>query len=527
MTPSRPLTAFWSTIPSRHRRSLCAIGLGWALSALCVAGATTALALALMRTVEPWTVALSAALAAAVTIVVSRAGYLAGARLAGSLYGVIGDAFTTARLSWFSESNRQLTSAVAGRGIPQLMGLPAHQLQSFLVAPLLPILLAGGATAVFGWRLAAVLTGLLAAAFIVQLGAQVALRRADRDRHAAERVAADASLELVEHLELLRSGAGVAGALARFDAGWSRQARAAGRTSRAASLATVASAIAQALPAAGMVLTIALSGAFTSTETLAVLLMTLAATAPLEGVALASLSAGDLRATVTDFTTVANAPALPEPSAPREVPEAGALALGHLHAAPALHGISATIAEGSRTVIVGATGTGKSTLLELIMRFADPDAGEVRYGATPVSEFATSDYQERFAYVPQVPVVFAGTLAENIRLGAPNASDAEVRDAAEAAQLARVIARSPEGLEQQIGHRGGRLSGGERQRVAIARALVRSAPILVLDEATSALDADTERRVAASIVDIASTVIVVTHGDPSLWRPTQEIVLTR
>ncbi|WP_053385676.1 ATP-binding cassette domain-containing protein [Leucobacter japonicus] len=525
MTQHARPRSVWAELPPRSRARLLAVAGGWVLVALCEAGAYTLLAASIHLGLGPLAVVLSAALSAVVTVLVARAGYLSGARLAGELYAVIGRTFAVAKLSWFTEGNRALAAGVASRGIPTLMGVPAHQLQTFIVAPLLPILLAIGAGVVFGWATGLVLGLLLVGALALQLVAQLALRRADGARHAAEHAAAEASLELVEHLELLRSGAGPDGALERFAAGWDQQEAAAATTSRAASLATVGSGIAAALPLIGIVLLIVTRDGFAAASALGLLVLTLAATAPITGLALAALAWGDLRSTIADFHRVVSAPALLEPVEPAAVPANGALTIDAVHAGPVLHGISAEIAERSRTVIVGPSGSGKSTLLELLMRFDDPQSGAVRFGGRSIADFASPEYARRFAYVSQDPVVFAGTLAENIRLGAPHASDEQVRIAAERAQLGAVIARSPQGLDQAIGHQGALLSGGERQRVAIARALVREAPVLILDEATSALDAETESRVAAAISELPVTVVAVTHGDPSIWRPTARIEL--
>jgi len=133
----------------------------------------------------------------------------------------------------------------------------------------------------------------------------------------------------------------------------------------------------------------------------------------------------------------------------------------------------------------------------------------------------------QIAYVPQDAVIFTGTLAENIRLGQPQASDEAVERVARQAALGAVLDRSPLGIHQSAGHQGAALSGGERQRVALARALLKQAPILILDEASSALDEATERDIAAVVRTLPATVIFVTHRDPAIWQPTQTIDLDR
>lgn len=135
------------------------------------------------------------------------------------------------------------------------------------------------------------------------------------------------------------------------------------------------------------------------------------------------------------------------------------------------------------------------------------------------------DLVSNIAYVTQEPILFTGTLAENIRLGKSDATDDEIEKVARDAALGAMIDRSSEGINQSVGKQGTALSGGERQRVAIARALLKNAPILILDEATSALDEETEQEIVKTIRALSSTVIFVTHRDSTIWQPTQTINL--
>lgn len=175
--------------------------------------------------------------------------------------------------------------------------------------------------------------------------------------------------------------------------------------------------------------------------------------------------------------------------------------------------------------VTGVSGSGKSTLLELLMRFDDPEHGHILLGGVKISDMAYEDLAAHIAYVPQDPIVFTGTLAENIRIGNPQASDVEIDSIARKMRLESVIDRTPEGIHQSVGQQGAALSGGERQRVALARALLKKAPILVLDEATSALDEQIEKVIADSIRALSATVVFVTHRDATIWQPTQSIAL--
>ena len=175
--------------------------------------------------------------------------------------------------------------------------------------------------------------------------------------------------------------------------------------------------------------------------------------------------------------------------------------------------LSFAVRTGETVAIVGPSGAGKSTVFQLLMRFYDPLQGRILVDGMDLRSVDPKDLRHRFALVPQDPVIFGASVAENIRYGRNDASDADVRAAAEQAAAADFIAALPEGFETRIGERGVTLSGGQRQRLAIARALLKDAPVLLLDEATSALDAENETLVQAALVNIMKTrtTLVIAH----------------
>ncbi|GAA2846133.1 ABC transporter family protein [Leucobacter komagatae] len=512
-------------LPAVAQRKVVAISAGWVLVALAEAAAYTTLGASIVRQQGPTWVLVTAAVAIAVTVLVSRSGYITGASLAADLYRTVGEVLSQAKLSWFTDPNRALAGDVAGRTIPSLMSVPAHQLQSLLVSPLLPLLLVIGVWIVGDGWLAAVVAVLIGASFVAQVAAQRALARADAARGRSEHEANEAAYEFLDHLELLRSALGNRHAADRLADRWEAQERALRSTNRATATATFLSAAVSVLPVLGVILWVSVTGAYDATVFLATVILALRASAPIEALALAGLSVNDLRHALTRLDAIVSAPALPEPT--RAGPVTGhVIELEGLSHPPALSDVSAVVPEGARVLVEGPTGSGKSTLLSLLLRFDDPDAGRVLLGGTDLRELQQAQLMEHIAYVPQHPDVFSGTLAENIRLGNPAASDDAVIEAARRAALGEVIARSPLGVHQEAGHRGANLSGGERQRVAIARALLKNAPILVLDEATSALDAQAERTVAESIAATRGTVILVTHRSPEIWIPTLRVKLS-
>ena len=197
--------------------------------------------------------------------------------------------------------------------------------------------------------------------------------------------------------------------------------------------------------------------------------------------------------------------------------------------AAVLSGIGLHIRPGETVALVGPSGAGKTTILQLILRFYDPEAGRITLDGIDLRDMARADFRGAMALVPQDPVIFSTSARENIRFGRPDATDAEVEAAARAAAAHDFIAGLPEGYATVLGERGMLLSGGQRQRVAIARAILRDAPVLLLDEATSALDAESERAVQAAVERLAEgrTTIVVAHRLATVKRADRIVVFDR
>jgi ATP-binding cassette subfamily B protein len=195
----------------------------------------------------------------------------------------------------------------------------------------------------------------------------------------------------------------------------------------------------------------------------------------------------------------------------------------------ALDQLSGQIRSGQTVAVVGPSGAGKTTLFDLLMRFHDPQSGRIVLDGVPIDQMDLHDLRERMAIVPQEPVIFSGTVIENIRYGRPAASLEEVLAAAEAAYAQEFIRELPEGFDTYLGDRGVRLSGGQRQRIAIARAILKNPPLLLLDEATSALDAQSEKMVQAALdkAMVGRTTLVIAHRLATVQRADVIWVLER
>jgi ATP-binding cassette, subfamily B, bacterial len=178
-----------------------------------------------------------------------------------------------------------------------------------------------------------------------------------------------------------------------------------------------------------------------------------------------------------------------------------------------LHGLDLAFPAGRTTAIVGATGAGKSTIVKLLLRLYDPQAGAVRLDGVDIRELHLGDLRAAYGLVSQDVFLFHGTVRENIAYGRPDATDNEVVAAAEVAEAHEFIASLPEGYDTVVGERGQKLSGGQRQRVSIARAVLADPPVLILDEATSAVDNETEAAIQRSLAKVAQgrTTILIAH----------------
>jgi ATP-binding cassette subfamily B protein len=172
-----------------------------------------------------------------------------------------------------------------------------------------------------------------------------------------------------------------------------------------------------------------------------------------------------------------------------------------------------SVAHGETVALVGASGAGKSTIFALVQRFYDVTGGRILVDGVDVREVEPAQLRRRFAYVEQEPTIFAGTIADNIRFGRPEATFAEIEAASKAALVHDYVSELSNGYDSIVGERGVMLSGGQKQRLAIARALLKDAPILLLDEATSALDAESERLVQLALERLMEgrTTLVIAH----------------
>jgi ATP-binding cassette subfamily B protein len=228
--------------------------------------------------------------------------------------------------------------------------------------------------------------------------------------------------------------------------------------------------------------------------------------------------------------------AVSDPDQPRPLPDpvTGAIAFQGVHFSyparpdnPALQGVDLDIKPGETVAFVGPSGAGKTTIIQLLLRFYDPGTGRITLDGVDLRDMARDTFRRAIALVPQDPVIFAASASENIRFGRPDATDDEVRAAATTAAADEFISALPDGYDSYLGERGVMLSGGQKQRIAIARAILRDAPVLLLDEATSALDAESERAVQGAVDKLSEgrTTLIVAHRLATVKKADRIVVL--
>jgi ATP-binding cassette subfamily B protein len=469
---------------------------------------------------RPWLAAFGAAVAvyAVLRYVSDRSGFRVGTTMLHGMYERLGEHLARLPIGWYQPGRTGEVTVLASQGVLQAMSVIAHLLAPFISACVTPLTIVAVMLA-FNWQLG--LAGLAAVPLVaaVQLRTARATTATDTERVERERAATGRVIEYLQAQPVLRAGGRTGERFGLLDDSLKELRRASRRSTLSAlpgvlGLAVTVQAVFTALLALGAYL--ALGGDIGAAEVLAVLVLAARCADPL--LSLAEMSGGirAARAELTRLDDVLTTEPLPEPRVPRE--PAGhdvafdAVTFRHGDRAVA-DGVTLSVPEGRRLAVVGPSGAGKTTLLQLLARFYDVDAGAVRIGGVDVREMDTTALMARIAIVFQDVYLFDGTIEENVRLGRPDATDAEVRAAAAAARLDEVIERLPGGWSAEVGEGGTLLSGGERQRVSIARALLKDAPIVLLDEITSALDPVNEAAVQAGIEELMAgrTVVLVAH----------------
>ncbi|MFG2973890.1 ABC transporter ATP-binding protein [Streptomyces sp. NPDC048331] len=482
----------------------------------------------------PWLIAFGAAIAgyAVLRFVSDRSGFRAGTTLLRGTYHRLGDHLARLPIGWYDAGRVGEVSALAGRGVLQAMSVIAHLLAPFVSAVVTPLTIVA-VMLVFNWQLGLAASAAVPVVAAIQVWTGRSMAAMDAERQERDHEATARVVEYLRAQPVLRAGGRTAERFRVLDDSL-REVRRASRRTAVTALPGVVGLTLAVQTAFTVVLALgaflALGGHLGAAELLAFLVLAARCADPLLSLSDIGGRLRGARHELTRLDAVLCTAPLPEPAEPVR-PVCHDLEFESVvfrrGARTVIDGMSLSVPQGQRLAVVGPSGAGKSTLLHLLARFFDVDAGAVRVGGVDVRAMNAEVLMERIAIVFQDVHLFDGTIEENVRLGRPDADEAEVRAAATAARLDEVIERLPGGWAAHVGEGGARLSGGERQRVSIARALLKNAPVVLLDEVTSALDPVNEAAVHEGIERLMAgrTVVMVAHRMRTVRRADRVVFL--
>lgn len=446
-------------------------------------------------------------------------------------------------MGWFTPQNTARLEHVVTQGMMSVAQLPAHVFTPLISGVITPMVLV-----VTLWALHPILGVTALVALPLLAGAFALTTRLARDADSAfQRDFAQSSQRIVEFAQaqsVLRAFQGEAGSARFVEQAIDQQQQSGLRVIARSALSTVLNAWAVQLVLAVLLLACVawldgvLNTGLASSEVVTVIMALLIVSRFIDPLLEVAGYADVLRAANTQLRGIASllqVQPLPQPNnaQPLRQPKDASASLQNVHfryaddAPEVLHGVSLHIAPGSMTALIGASGSGKTTVMRLLARFFDTNAGVVQLGGVDVHQLTDAQIAEHTSQIFQDSYLLAGSIGDNIRIGKLGATDSEVLRAAQQAGVTEIIARLPQGLDTPVGEGGTRLSGGERQRIAIARALLKDAPIFLVDEATSALDAQNQQTIAhtLSLLKGRRTLIVIAHQLSTIAMADHVVVL--
>ncbi|EPL07848.1 ABC transporter ATP-binding protein [Pseudomonas sp. CF150] len=452
----------------------------------------------------------------------------------------LGDHVARLPVGWFSAQNTARLSHLASQGMMELAQLPAHVFTPLITGVVTPVVIVA---ALFNLHWQMGLIALLALPLLLgifALTAHLGQRADQRFQHSAAQTS-QRMVEFAQAQSVLRAFNGEDGGTQFLEQAIGRQQQSAKRLIHVSAMSVVFNAwavqagFAVLLVAATLWLGDQLSASLAPSSVIAVIVSLLLVSRfidPLLEVAGYSEVLRGARGQLDAVREIFEVDPLPEPQAP-QAPVDGSVVLENVSfcyaedQADVLRDVSLRIEPGSMTALVGASGSGKTTLVRLIARFFDVTQGRVMVGGVDVRQMSSGQLAGQISQIFQDAYLFQGSIADNIRIGKPDASDAQVMQAATQAGVLEIIERLPQGLDTPVGEGGARLSGGERQRISIARALIKEAPILLVDEATAALDAENQAAIAQALARLRGTrtLIVIAHQLSTVVMADQILVL--
>lgn len=493
------------------------------------------------RTV-PWLTALLAGVVVCWVLrrYVEQAGVRVGVAILQGARHRLGDHVAGLPVGWFTPQNTARLGHVVTQGMMAVAQLPAHVFTPVIAGVVTPVILVA-ALFVLHWPL-----GLIASVTLPLLAGVLALtaRLSQRADDAFQQRFADASQRVVEFAQaqsVLRAFNGEGGGTRLLEQAVEQQRQSGSRLiwlsagSAVLNIWAVQAVFAALLVAAALWLNEHLGGDLAASGITAVIVALLLVSRFIDSL-LEVAGYGEVlrgaRGQLDAIRELFEVKPLPEPEAP-QAPRDASVELREVHfrytadEPDVLRGVSLRVAPGSMTALIGESGSGKTTLVRLIARFFDASRGSVLVGGVDVKQMSSAQLAGQISQIFQDNYLFTGSIAENIRIGRPDASDTDIMAAARLAGVDEIIERLPQGLDTPVGEGGARLSGGELQRIAIARALIKDAPILLVDEATAALDAENQAVIAEALARLRGrcTLVVIAHQLSTVAMADQIVVL--
>lgn len=482
-----------------------------------------------------WLAAIVAAFAvvAAASFLQAQIGLRIGVALMRHLQMRLGDHLGAMQLGAFGPSTSGQASRLITSSTREVMGVPAHLLTPLVTAVLVPATVAIGMVFI-DWRISVAMVASAPVLYLVNRWGGALFARATHGQHQAAAEANSRVIEFAQAQPVLRAfGAGDSGTRA-LRAALREQGRATTRAIGASVPGLVIFSFVVQLtfiPLVWLVLSLATSGDISVPVAIALIVVSSRFVEPLNQAAELSTAIRRALVAVNKINKFLDGPVVAEPAEPATPADAGIrfedVTFGYRPGEKVLNGVSFAAAPGTTTAVVGPSGAGKTTVLRLAARFYDAGAGRIALGDRDVRDLASETLLGQVSLVFQDVYLFDQSVLDNIRVGRPDATDDEVREAARIARVDEMVARLPDGWDTRVGEGGTALSGGERQRISIARALLKNAPVVLLDEATSALDPQNEAAVVRGIRELTEgkTVLVVAHRLPTIRHADQILFL--
>ncbi|MEU8872180.1 ABC transporter ATP-binding protein [Streptomyces javensis] len=475
----------------------------------------------------------------------AKQGFTTAVSSTGALYRRFGDRLAQLSVGWFSKARLGPLTRLATAGVGEINTLFAHALQPLItsiVSPLTVLVV----MLFLDWRLAAAMTATIPLLYVTYRWSTAAVARTDEVVDEAIARANDRIFEFAQSQPVTRAFGRAQKENDWLDEAMTEQHDIGRRRLRRTTVARGAFGVTVQLSITALIAfttMLALRGTVDAAQLIALAVLLVRFSEPVVALSEAGGALRMVRHRLDQMDEIFQTPSLPEPTAPRSPADAGIELSGVRFRYPGdagsggnagnamsplvLDGLDVTIPPGSMTALVGPSGSGKTTVTRLIARFWDVDEGAVRIGGVDVRQISGSRLTSNVAMVFQDVYLFEGTIADNVRVGRPDAPDEDVAEAARLARVDEIVARLPDGWNTAVGEGGTALSGGERQRVSLARAIVKRAPILILDEATSALDPVNEMAISDTVRALSGrcTLLVIAHRLPTVVAADRILVL--